>query len=267
MDGQTGISSTRYAVALQGTDEVMREPMTKWTIALNESKRDGDKIAKRQYHIATLSFWDFANDYLREVAKRHVKDLSLLSSMFGSTAYWIDADRVEDRIRDGIKVHFPLKRLSLDGLSPAKRKKAELENIRLSEEHADIVSSVLAKVEVIRKSVAADYKRHPEYRALKGCLDVLARPVDEIRQEEAHARAAARKAEEARKQRQFEDARSYARASWNGSGGMGYGRGGMSEEEVRTAYKRAAMACHPDQGGSDAAMAALNAMKDALLAR
>lgn len=265
MDAQTGVSSTRYAVALGGTDEVVREPRTKWTIALNESKRDGGKIVKRQHHVATLSFWDFSNDYAREVAKRHVKDLSLLSSMFGSTAYWLDADSVEARVLDGIKAHFPLKRIALDGLTPAKRKAAELEQMRLSEAHAGIVATVMVNVDGIRKVVAADYKRHPEYKALKVCLDVLARPVDEVRQEEAAARDATRRAEEARRQQQFEDARRYARQSWNG--GVGSGRGGMSEEEVRAAYKRAAMACHPDQGGNDAAMAALNALKDALLAR
>lgn len=266
MDGQTGEFNTRYAVALQGTDEVVREPMTKWTIALNESKRDGDKIIKRQHHIVTLSFWDFANDYMREAAKRHVKDLSLLSSMFGSTAYWIDADSVADRVRDGINAHFPLKRIALDGLSPAKRKLAELEQMRLSAEHAGIVGSVMAKVDAIRKVVATDYRKTPEYKALKACLDVLARPVDEIRQEEAQARDRARKAEDARKQQQFEDARRYARQSWSG-GGLGHRGGSLGADEVRSLFRKAAMACHPDQGGSDAAMAALNAMKDALLAR
>lgn len=40
-----------------------------------------------------------------------------------------------------------------------------------------------------------------------------------------------------------------------------------SAEEIRAAYRRLAAEMHPDRGGSDARLAALNAARDALLAQ
>lgn len=39
-----------------------------------------------------------------------------------------------------------------------------------------------------------------------------------------------------------------------------------SHEEIRAAYRRLAAEMHPDRGGSDAGLAALNAARDTLLA-
>ena len=40
-----------------------------------------------------------------------------------------------------------------------------------------------------------------------------------------------------------------------------------SPEEIRTAYRRLATEMHPDRGGSDARLAALNAARDLLLSQ
>mgnify|MGYP001443628380 CR=1 FL=1 len=260
-----GTFRVRYCVALDGRDEVEREPKTKWTLTLSQSERVDGKIKKRQHHVATLSYWQFVTNYLRELTFERF-DMDHILPVAGTARSWLDAPLVDELVRAGVKAHFPLQKIDTQGMTAAKKRAADVEQAKLNDAHAAILSTVMDKVADIKASVVADYRESREFKAFNACLDVLAKPLDDLVQEEAAARTATRRDERARKQQRFEDARQQAQQFWSDGGNTSSSKR-MTEEQIKTAFHKLAMAVHPDRGGDADAMAALNALKDELLTK
>jgi len=117
-------------------DEIPREPKYQFRIVLAESYRTGDKLKKRQYPIATLSYWDIVEDFL-DTLKR---EWAWQKDIWG---------RHEGKIIDGIRNHFP----------------------DAGQAEYDIwVRLVLKKFNIVKAGVIEDYKKSEEYPLLQAKL-------------------------------------------------------------------------------------------------
>ena len=80
------VGKALYSVQLEGENEVEREAKQKWTFTLNDSKRVDGKVVKKQWNIATFTFWDFVDEYMRIEAQERLGFHSILELLAGKSS-------------------------------------------------------------------------------------------------------------------------------------------------------------------------------------
>ena len=219
----------RFAVELDGEEEIARDAKHKWIFTLNESKRIDKLIVKRQWNVATITYWDFVDDVLRATTRNRFDWLNHRLLLAGRCAKWMEDFAIEKKIAEGIKRHFPHEQL-INGV------------------RGGIVDLVKDKADAVMAEITSEYSCTEEYQAFQVCLDVIATPLDALQKEEEIARKEARKAKR------------IDREKLKGSFQQGFQTGGLPKEQINTLYKTVASAVHPDRGGDEEAMKALNVL-------
>lgn len=269
-----------YAVEVRGDEQIPREPKTKWVFALNESKRIDGKTDKKIWNICTISYWTIINDYIKDRLRHTLKiedeivlggtarpfSRYMLSKTILVEGIDIDFVEAESLIKQGVDRHFPKPEFEPVPKSLKGEEKRDAEwkakKIRLDseKERQELVNIVIAKYHSIVDLVIEDFKTTEEFTTLEKYLAIVNVNTDKLKQEEEDARAYERRIK-------IERADDFLREIHALFGS----RLSSHEKELAVTvfnegFKTLAKKHHPDVGGDENMMKALNALREKLTA-
>jgi len=212
-------------------EEIQRDPKVKWRILLKESYRDEQgNVQKRQWHIATITYWDIVHDFLDSVRQG-----------------WEDMIYNES-IRCGLEKHFPEDRLEelwrLIDERYLQIKEATIDEYKKSEEYHWFLQN--QKME----NSKSNPNRKREERERKQREQEERRKQDEERQRQEYYRHRSQDHE-----RFFKSSSGLKLSDQEKP---------VFDRLLKAGYRKLATELHPDHGGDTEEMKILNVLKDKL---
>lgn len=280
-----------------GEDEIEREPREKWNIILNESYRVNGKVKKKQYHIATITYWNIIDGWYSEIIyegmEAYIK--GLIMDKLGITKKQLEEERkspgferpLKNKINeaynalevDYLKAEYDkLESLIYDKFQPIiDRVKAEYE--QSEEYYYKCQNERLKKAkEAEIKAKEEEIKREQEYQSKKYQYDSMYGQgyydahynkdgSPKFNSEEAKAWDEAHKDSKEQQYRRYYD---YSSFNWGNTGFSAALNLSDSEKEIaaeliKAGYRTLAMKYHPDKGGDEEVFKQVTAIKDKIM--